>query len=49
MLVSFIIFALSVATYFWVDLPWYYCVPIAVGVFVGLSFTRALLWSCPAI
>ena len=45
MFVSFIIFALSVTTYFWIDLPWYYGVPIVVaclsvsplyGVYCGL-------------
>jgi hypothetical protein len=42
MLVSFLWFALAVATFFWVDRPWYYALPIAVGVFFGGALLRAI-------
>ena len=42
MLVSFLWFALAVATFFWVDKPWYYALPIAIGVFIGGALLRAI-------
>ncbi len=42
MLVSFVCFALSVAALFWVDKPWYFALPVAIGVFFGTAFLRAI-------
>jgi hypothetical protein len=42
MFASFLWFALAVATFFWVDKPWYYALPIAVCVFFGGALLRAI-------